>query len=58
MTTQDAEKEVLANPVAAAEAGVADLLDLYMRIEDVYVAALESLDGGDLVYVSDSTSGR
>lgn len=57
MTTQEAEKEVLANPVAAAEAGVSDLLDLYMRIEDVYVAALESLDGGDLVYVSDSTSG-
>lgn len=57
MTTQEAEKEVLANPAAAAEAGVSDLLDLYMRIEDVYVAAMESLDGGDMVYVSDSTSG-
>ena len=57
MTTQEPGKEVLANPVAAAEAGFSDLLDLYMRIEDVYVAALESLDGGDLVYVSDSTNG-
>lgn len=57
MTTQEAEKEVLASPVAAAEAGVADLLDLYMRIEEVYVAALEALENGDSVYVSDSTSG-
>lgn len=57
MTTQAAEKEVLANPVAAAEAGVADLLDLYMRIEEVYVAALEALENGDPVYVSDSTNG-
>ena len=56
MTTKDLERDALLKQAAEGEAGVADLLALYERIEAVYIAAAESLESGDAAAVSDSTS--
>lgn len=56
MTTKDLERDALLNQAAEGEAGVADLLALYERIESVYIAAVESMESGDAAAVSDSTS--
>lgn len=57
MTTKDLERDALLKQAAAeGEAGVADLLALYERIEAVYIAAAESMESGDAAAVSDSTS--
>ena len=55
-TTKDQERELLLGGFEDREAGVADLMELYERIEDVYVRASASAPESEVVYTSDSTN--
>ena len=55
-TTEDQERELLVGGFEGREAGVADLMELYQRIEGVYVRASASAPGSEVVYTSDSTN--
>ena len=56
MTTKDQQTESVQVPARDQEAGVADLLELYQRIENIYVQASASMSERELVYTSDSTN--
>ena len=56
MTTKDQQIESVQVPARDQEAGVADLLELYQRIENIYVQASASMSERELVYTSDSTN--
>ncbi len=56
MTTKDQERESLVDEFENREAGVADLMELYERIENVYVQASASVPDSEIVYTSDSTN--
>ena len=55
MPTKDQEKETLAQDFAQNEAGVADLMAFYERVEEVYQRASASIQETPDSYVSDST---
>ena len=56
MTTKDQEMESLEVEFEKQEAGVADLMEFYERIEDIYVRASASVSESEVVYSSDSTN--
>ena len=41
MLTKDQEQEELVNELDSSEAGVAEVLEMYRRVEEIYVAASE-----------------
>ena len=53
---KDQEKEALVMDFEEREAGVADLMELYERVEAVYDQASASAVDSEFVYTSDSTS--
>lgn len=55
-TTKDEEKETLVGSFEYREAGVADLMELYEKIEDVYVRASASAVESEVAYASNSTN--
>ena len=55
-TTIDQEREMLEGEFEDREAGVADLMELYEKIENVYVRASASAPDTEVVYTSDSTN--
>ena len=55
-TTIDQEREMLVGEFEDREAGVADLMELYERIENVYVRASASAPDTEVAYTSDSTN--
>ncbi len=46
----------LSSPLASQEAGVADALELYMRVEQIYVKASMSLQNLQTTRTSNSTN--
>ena len=56
MTTRDQELESLRYEFENREAGVADLMELYEKVEDVYVQAAASLSDIEAVHTSNSTN--
>ena len=56
MMTKDQEMESLADAFEENEAGVADLMELYERVESVYAQASASISDHQAVYTSDSTN--
>ena len=57
MTIQERENERLQGEFERREAGVADMMELYDKVEAVYVRASASIVESDTVYTSDSTNG-
>ena len=57
MTIQERESERLQGEFERREAGVADMMELYDKVEAVYVRASASIVESDAVYTSDSTNG-
>ena len=55
MATLDQEKESLQEELEDREAGVADLMELYEKIEGIYVRASASMMESETVRTSDST---
>lgn len=56
MTTREREMESLEVEFEKQEAGVADLMKFYEKVEDIYVQASASASESDVVYSSDSTN--
>ena len=56
MTTKQQEMEALGVEFEKQEAGVADLMEFYEKVEDIYVQASASVSEGEVVYSSDSTN--
>lgn len=56
MTTKEREMESLEVEFEKQEAGVADLMKFYEKVEDIYVQASASASESDVVYSSDSTN--
>ncbi len=56
MTTKKREMELLGIEFEKQEAGVADLMEFYERVEEVYVQASASVSENEVVYSSDSTN--
>lgn len=56
MTIQERESERLQGEFERREAGVADMMELYDKVEAVYVRASASIAESDAVYTSDSTN--
>ncbi len=56
MTAKDQEMEELVAALEERDAGVADLMALYKRVEDIYIQASASLSDSNAVYTSDSTN--
>ncbi len=56
MQTKDLEKDALTESFVENEAGVADMIELYERIESVYVKASEAVYDAPVTYTSDSTN--
>ena len=56
MPTNDEQLEALSEDFVAHEAGVAEVLELYLRIEDIYVQASAASVEEEPAYMSDSTN--
>ena len=56
MTTNDEQLEALSEDFVAHEAGVAEALELYLRIEEIYVQASAASVEEEPAYLSDSTT--
>ena len=56
MVARKQESELLDAMSKEQEAGVADLLELYERIEDIYIQASASIPESAVIYTSDSTN--
>ncbi|MBN2098988.1 MAG: hypothetical protein JW753_05265 [Dehalococcoidia bacterium] len=56
MTTRDQENERIQRSLYEREAGVADLIEFYARIETVYVSASKALEEHSPVRASNSTN--
>ena len=56
MLTRDQENQELRDEFAKQEAGVVDALELYERIEKVYLEASGSVAANEIVYTSDSAN--
>ena len=55
MTTQEQELESLRDEFENKEAGVADLMQLYEKVEGIYIQASASMPESEFVYASNST---
>ena len=55
MTTRDQELESLREEFENKEAGVADLMKLYERVEGIYVKASASMTESEVSHTSNST---
>lgn len=56
LTTKEREMESLVGKFEKQETGVADLMEFYERVEDIYVQASSSVSESEVVYSSDSTN--
>ena len=56
MQVKDQENQVLQEQFREREAGVADVLEFYSRMEEVYVSAMQSLDISQSSWTSSSTN--
>ena len=56
MTTKEGEMESLGVEFEKQEAGVADLMEFYEKVENIYVQASASVSESEVVYSSDSTN--
>ena len=56
MTTKEQEMEPLEVEFEKQEAGVADLMEFYERVEEIYVRASAAVSESEAVYSSDSTN--
>ncbi len=56
MTTREREMKLLEVEFEKQEAGVADLMKFYEKVEDIYIQASASASGSDVVYSSNSTN--
>ena len=56
MTTNDEQLEALSEDFVVHEAGVAEVLELYLGIEDIYMQASAASVEEEPAYVSDSTT--
>ncbi|MYJ22351.1 MAG: hypothetical protein F4101_02990 [Nitrospira sp. SB0673_bin_12] len=56
MTTMEQEMESLGSKFEKQEAGVADLMEFYERVEEIYIQASASIPESEVVYPSDSTN--
>ena len=56
MATKDQELESIGSEMERRETGVADLMELYEKVEDVYVRASASIADSRVTYTSDSTN--
>ena len=55
MATKDQEKEALVGKFEGREAGVADLMEFYERVERAYARASSSMATSEVAYTSDWT---
>ena len=55
MATKDQGKEALVGKLEGREAGVADLMEFYGRVERVYAREFSSLASSEVAYTSDCT---
>jgi len=53
---KDKENEAIQEQFQKREAGVADLLDFYAQVEEVYVSASKALEEGRSVLASNTTN--
>ena len=58
MLTKDQEQEELVNELDSREAGVAEVLEMYRRVEEIYVAASEVVASNEDSYTTDTTNLR
>ena len=56
MTSREHELDLLREELENKEAGVADLMKLYEKVEGIYVQASASMSDSEVVYTMDSTS--
>ncbi|MDE0146598.1 MAG: hypothetical protein OXI53_09995 [Nitrospira sp.] len=56
MTTKEREMESLEVEFEKQEAGVADLMEFYEKVEKIYIQASASVSESEIVYSSDSTN--
>jgi len=56
MTTREQEKTAMTESFAAHEVGVAEALELYLRIEGIYAEASQAVAEEEVSYTSDSTN--
>lgn len=56
MISKDRESEDLVKHFEESEAGVAELLELYSRVEALYVAASKAVEEGYSIVTSDATN--
>ena len=54
--TKEREMESLEGKFEKQEAGVADLMEFYEKVEDIYVQASASVSESEVAYSSDSTN--
>ena len=58
MLTKDQEQEELVNELDSREAGVAEVIEMYRRVEEIYVAASEVVASNEDSYTTDTTNLR
>ena len=56
MDNKDKENEVLLETLEQREAGVADLLEFYAGVEDVYAASMHAFQQGGTAMASNATN--
>jgi len=56
LTTKEREMESLEVEFEKQEAGVADLMEFYEKVEKIYIQASASVSESEIVYSSDSTN--
>ena len=56
MSTREHELASLREEFENREAGVAELMELYEKVEDIYVHAAATIPEGEVISTSDSTS--
>ena len=58
MNEEKSEVQVANAAIPRAEAGVAELMELYENIEGIYAEASIAMTGVDIVYTSNVTNGK
>lgn len=58
MPRAEEEREALVRAGEAREAGVADLLDFYARVEGLYAAASRALEENQVAFATNATNPR
>ena len=58
MITKDKENEEILERFENKEAGVAELLEFYARVEAIYVSSSKALDETEVAATSNSTNSR